>query len=138
MMADSKHPAGHVLQAFHDGELAGILAAEVGRHCGQCEACRAELAELELTEKLLAGFRAPGLPRTIWHRVKPGRRSEPRFKPVFGLAAGAAGIILGILLGPNQTGSETTHNELAWSETVTVWTGSATSPLLAVYQVGRE
>lgn len=137
-MTDSKHPAGHVLQAFHDGELDQILAAEVEEHCGQCETCRAELAELELTVQFLAGSPAPELPRTVWHRVKPGRRSEPRFKPVFGLVAGAAGIVLGILLGPIQTGSETATNELAWSESVTVWTGSETSPLLAVYQTRQE
>lgn len=137
-MTDSKHPAGHVLQAFHDGELGQILAAEVEEHCGQCKTCRAELAELELTVQFLAGSPAPELPRTVWHRVKPGRRSEPRFKPVFGLVAGAAGIVLGILLGPIQTGSETATNELAWSESVTVWTGSATSPLLGVYQTGQE
>lgn len=137
-MTDSKHPAGHMLLAFHDGELDQVLAAEVEEHCGQCEICRAELAELELTEKMLARSPAPELPRTVWHRVKPGRRSEPRFKPVFGLVAGAAGIVLGILLGPIQTGSESATNELAWSENVTVWSASATSPLLAVHQTGQE
>ena len=137
-MTDNAHPAGHVLQAYHDGELDQVQSAEVKRHCEQCEACRTELAELEFTVQLLASSPAPELPRTVWHRVKPGRPTEPRFKPVFGLVAGALGVLLGILLGPIQFDAEKTDDQMAWSETVTVWDVSSSSSLLGVFQTDQD
>ncbi len=137
-MTDSTHPAGHILQAFHDGELDSTLVAEVEAHYEKCEACRAELADLERMEQMLAASPAPELPRTVWHRVRPGRPSEPRFKPAFGLAAGAVGVILGLLLGPVQFNAEKAGTDLALSETVDLWDGGTTSPLLAVYQTDQN
>ena len=139
-MTAIKHPAGHVLQAFHDGELETSAATGVEAHCKQCEVCRAELADLELAEQLLASVPTPELPRTVWHRVQPGREQERelRFKPAFGIAACAAGIILGVLLGPIQLSTEKAGSDPAWSETVTLWYGDTTSSLLAVYQTGQE
>ncbi len=137
-MTDSTHPAGHILQAFHDGELDSSLVADVESHCKKCEACRAELADLERMEQMLAASPAPELPRTIWHRVRPGRPSEPRFKPAFGIAACALGIILGLLLGPVQFNSDKAGSDLALSETVNLWDGGTTSPLLAVYQTSQN
>ena len=139
-MTAFKHPAGHVLQDFHDGELETSAATGVEAHCKQCEVCRAELADLGRTEQLLASVPAPELPRTVWHRVRPGREQERelRFKPAFGIAACAAGIILGVLLGPIQFGAEKAGSDLAWSKTVTLWDGGTTSSLLAVYQTGQE
>jgi len=137
-MTDSTHPAGHILQALHDGELDPSLVAGVESHCAECEACRAELADLERMEQLLAASPVPELPRTVWHRVQPGRRRDSRLKPVFAVAACAAGIILGVLLGPVQFTPEETGTEVAWSETATVWDGSATSSLLGVYLTGQE
>ncbi len=133
-MTESTHPAGHILQAFHDGELDSSLVVGVESHCEKCKACQAELAELEAMELLLAASPAPELPRTVWHRVRPGRPSEPRLKPAFGIAACAVGIILGLLLGPVQFSAEKVGTDLALSETVDLWDGGATSPLLAVFQ----
>ena len=108
-------------------------------HCEQCDACRAELAELDLTEQLLAGAPAPELPRTVWHRVRPGQAPEPRFKPAFGIAACAAGIVLGVLMGPIQFSAEETGTEVAWSGTViALGQRDHVLPLLDVYQTGQD
>lgn len=137
-MTESTHPAGHILQAFHDGELDAVPAAGVEAHCEKCAACRAELADLKIMGQMLAASPAPELPRTVWHRVRPGRPREPRFKPAFGIAAGAVGIILGLLLGPVQFNGDKAGTNLTLSETVDLWDGGATSPLLAVYQTGQN
>ena len=137
-MSHRQHPAGHVLQAFHDGELDAATAAEVASHSEHCAQCRNELAELEQVGRLLVDAPAPELPRTVWHRVRPGRPQESRLKPAFGFAACAAGIALGVLLGPIQFNAETTASEMAWSETVTVWDGGASASLLNVYQYEQE
>lgn len=137
-MTDSTHPAGHVLQAFHDGELESTTVAEVAAHCEKCEACRAELDDLERVQQMLAASPAPELPRTVWHRVRPGQHNEPRFKPAFGIAACAVGIALGILLGPLEFNGENTATDLAWSESVTVWDSGASASLLNVFQYEQE
>ena len=137
-MTDTKHPAGHVLQAYHDGELDPSAAAEVAAHCESCEACRAELAELERVSRVLAGAPAPELPRSVWQRVRPDRAAEARFRPGLAIAACAAGIALGVLLGPIPFGEETTETERAWTETATILGGDATASLLDVYQSGLE
>lgn len=137
-MNNTIHPAGQVLQAFHDGELDTDTKAAVQAHCGQCTECRNEIEELEETTRLLAHSPSPELSRTVWHRVRPGHAREPRFKPVFAFAAGAAGVVLGILLGPVQFNEEIADTQVAWTETVTVWGGSASSTLLDIYQSGQE
>jgi anti-sigma factor RsiW len=137
-MSNTKHPAGHVLQAYHDGELDPPAATEVAAHCERCATCRTELTELRRLDQLLASAPTPELPRTVWHRVRPGQARETRLKPIFAFTACAAGIILGVLLGPITFSTEETRTDLAWSEVVTVWNGSATSSLLAVYQSRQE
>jgi anti-sigma factor RsiW len=137
-MTDKMHPAGHMLQAFHDGELDPTVAADVERHCDQCEACKEELVDLERTEQLLAGSSIPELPHSVWHQVRLGRDRDSRFRPALGIAACAAGIVLGVLLGPVRFTAEETGAELAWLETATVWNGGATSSLLAVYETCQE
>lgn len=140
-MNDSNHPAGHVLQAYHDGELDATAAADVSAHCKDCATCRAELAELDDVGRMLAGAPTPELPRSVWPRVRPERQRESRLRPTFvlaSIAACAAGIVMGILWGPIQFSAEETGTDLAWSETVTVWNGDATSPLLAVYESKEE
>lgn len=138
-MNESKHPAGHVLQAYNDGELDPSAAGEVADHCKHCEICRTELAELEGMGRLLAGIPAPELPKSVWHSVRPGRERESRFiRPALAVAACAAGIIIGVLLGPVKFSAEETVVETAWSETVTVWNVDASSSLLDVYQTEQE
>ncbi len=137
-MTPKNHPEGHVLQAFFDGELKSAVAEEVSAHCQECETCQEELENLRQMSGLLQKSPTPELPRTVWHRVKPTRDTQPRFKPVFGLAACVAGIALGFLLGPIQTDQDTSSNDLAWSENVTVWDTGATSSLLGVYQTTSD
>jgi anti-sigma factor RsiW len=133
-----QHPPGHVLQAYHHDELDPSTAAEVAAHCEGCATCREELTELEQMERLLAGDPTPELPRTVWHRVRPDRTREPRFKPIFAVAACAAGVILGVLIGPLSFALDESSPESAWSETMSVWSGEATVPLLGVFQSGQE
>jgi len=90
------------------------------------------------TALLLAASPAPELPASVWRRVRPSRAREPRFKPVFAITAGAAGVVLGILLGPVRFSAEAVDTQVAWTETVTVWNGGASSTLLDVYQPGQE
>lgn len=132
------HPAGHVLQAFHDGELEASAAADVSAHCEACHVCRAELEELERAEQLLAAYPAPEPPRTVWHRVRPGRERGNRLRPAIGVAACAAGIVLGVLLGPVRFTAEEPGRDSTWAESVTVWNGGASSSLLGVYQTGQD
>lgn len=137
-MNDTKHPAGHVLQAYHDGELDASGSAGVAAHCERCAACRNDLAELAQMADLLAASPAPELPRSVWHRVKPGREPESRLRPVLAFAACAAGIVLGFLVGPVRFVAEEAVAETSWSENVTVWNGEASTSLLAVYQTEQE
>ncbi len=137
-MTDTKHPGGLVLQAHHDAELDASEAAAVAAHCERCEGCRSELSELVRMARLLNAAPVPELPHSVWHRVRPGRSREPRLRPALAFAACAAGIALGVLLGPIRLGSEPGNSEATWTENLTVWSGDATSALLAVYQTGRE
>lgn len=137
-MTGEKHPAGHVLQAYFDGELDAAAVAEVKTHCEQCPACEAELADLGRINRMLAAVPTPELPRSVWRRVRPGSRQEPRFKPAFGFAACAAGIVLGIVLGPVQFGADKANTPVTWSETVTIWDGGASTSLLGVYQSAQD
>lgn len=137
-MKPTDHPVGHVLQAFHDGELGGNERAAVEAHCERCADCRNELAELKKTAALLASAPAPELPRTVWHRIKPNRSREPRLKPAFAFAAGAAGIALGVLIGPIQTTTTAEDDTMTWSESATFWDGATTAPLLEVFPTGQD
>lgn len=50
------HPGGHVtpwLDAYHDGEVAGELRAQIEAHLAACQECRAELDELGDLSNLL-------------------------------------------------------------------------------------
>jgi anti-sigma factor RsiW len=137
-MSKSDHPAGHVLQAFHDGELKQAPADEVGKHLQECELCRAELADLRRVADILQSAPTPEPSGRTWARMQPENRVESRLSPAFVLAACAAGIVLGVLLGPHRFGPDETGTDSAWSETVTVWNGSSTSSLLSVYQTAAE
>lgn len=137
-MTHSKHPAGHILQAFHDGELSPAETTSTVSHCNQCPSCQKVLADLDQLGQLLSSVPEPELPRSVWHHVNPKQKRESRLKPVFAFTACAAGIALGILLGPIQTTSENTTTDLAWSETVSVWNDNATSSLLSVYQTDQN
>ncbi len=137
-MSKAKHPAGPVLQAYHDDELDPVTAAELASHCERCETCRAELAELQRLSGILASTPAPKLARAVWPRVQPGERHGSRFRPAYAIAACAAGILLGVLLGPVRFGEKQAGNELAWMETVTLWDSAASSSLLGVYQSGQD
>ena len=137
-MTKLEHPDGLALQAYHDGELEAPAAAVVADHCAKCAVCRAELDELSSVGRLLAEAPAPALRRPVWPRVRPGRAQESRLRPVLGLAACAAGIVAGVLLGPIRFQTEDVDSDVTWTGSMAVWSGNATSPLLAVYQSEQE
>ncbi len=137
-MSDTEHPAGHVLQAYKDGELDQGEAAEVAEHCEHCASCRTELAELERVGMLLADMPAPELSGSVWPRVMPRTEREWRLKPSLAFAACAAGIILGVLLGPIRFGAKEAINVPELSQSVTIWDGTASTSLLSVYQTDSE
>jgi anti-sigma factor RsiW len=132
------HPEGHILQAYFDGELEAVQADEVQLHCASCDRCRAELTELEKVGAMLASDPDPDLTRPIWNAVRPDRTTEKVFRPALGLAACAAGITIGLIVG---TMGQSTTSEVAdssWTESMTIWNGQATSSLLAVYDNSGE
>lgn len=137
-MTKMEHPAGHVLQAYHDGELAPDRAAAVEAHCDRCAECRSVLDELAAAERLLAAVPAPEMQRSVWSRVDPGRARESRFRPAFALAAGAVGIVIGVLMGPVPDGAGDARETSTWTATVGVWSSGTTSSLLDVFETGQD
>ncbi len=137
-MTRMEHPAGHVLQAYHDGELAADEAAAVRAHCERCAECRGVLEELAAAERLLAACPAPGMPRSVWSRVRPAPARESRFKPVFALAAGLAGVVAGVLMGPLPIGADEVRETTTLTGSVDIWSGGTTSSLLDVFASGED
>lgn len=138
MMPSERHPDGLELQAYFDGELDPAQARAVQAHCETCPECRTELGALSEVSALLLSTPAPELPRPIWGEVRPMGEAEFRFKPLWGAAACAAGIALGVLIGPTSvlTGGDAAETE--WTQTSSLWSGETTSSLLGVYEVTGE
>jgi anti-sigma factor RsiW len=132
------HPEGHILQAYHDGELPAAEAIEVRAHCEVCAECQAQLIDLKMMNSLLGRVEAPAMSGSVWTRIQASEDRSFAIKPVWGLVACAAGIALGFLLGPVQSGQENAASNLAWSDNVTVWNTDATSSLLGVFQITAE
>lgn len=137
-MSEPKHPDALALQACHDGELDPAAATAIAAHCARCAACRTELEELARVAQLLSASTVPELRRSVFPQVRPGRAREARLRPALGFAACAAGIVLGVLLGPIRFHPEATDSDASWTGSLAVWSGDATSPLLAVYRSGQE
>ncbi len=137
-MSNSKHPAGDLLQAFHDGELDLSKAAEIENHCRQCASCTAELTELSRMDHLITSVQAPELPHTVWPQVKPASADESRLRIPLTIAACAAGLAVGILLGPIQLHTSKTISDSIGSQSVTLWDSGTTSSLISVHQSGLE
>lgn len=112
-MSSAKHPAGVMLQAYHDGELSAPLRDSVAAHCEQCEECQTNLADLEHLEALLAGAPTPEWSRTVWHRVRADRVPSTTPRPILAIAATAAGIVMGVVLGPVRLNGEEAGADLA-------------------------
>ncbi len=134
----NSHPEGHILQAYHDGELPAAEAVEVRAHCEACALCQAQLADLKMMNSLLGSVEAPVMSGSVWPRIQVSEDHPNTIKPAWGLAACAAGIALGFLLGPVQSEGDSTATNLAWSENVTVWNTEASSSLLGVFQITAE
>ena len=142
-MKETKHPAGHELQAYHDGELGTDARARLADHCERCARCRAELDELERMDGLLNGLDAPELPRSVWPHVAAAHRSANRGRlgTAFGFAATAAcaaGLAIGILLGPVDFGTESATEVTAWSGPASLLSGGSGSTLFEFYQSSVE
>jgi len=137
-MSENRHPEGHILQAYHDGELEASAAARVAEHCRSCESCRAELESLGELGRLLTATVAPEMSGSVWPRLRQSQTRQIPLKPVFAVAACAAGIVLGVLMGPLQFSDDSATTEVAWTENLNLWNTDSTSSLLGVYESGLE
>ncbi len=137
-MSDSTHPDGYVLQAYHDGELNDEATARIETHCRDCVRCRNELAELQRLDGLLADIDAPELPRPVWPALNGALRKqhEARLGPAFAFSAAAvcaAGITIGILLGPVGKSDQSSTNGTTWEGPSSMWSGGASASLLEIH-----
>ncbi len=137
-MTESKHPEGHILQAFHDQELPAALSRDISDHCETCDVCQAILKDLERVENIFSHTREPSMTHSIWQKVRPEREQKIQVNPVFAMAACLVGIILGVLLGPLQFSPNSQNNDAAWSDNITLWSQDSESLLSSVYQTGTE
>ncbi len=136
-MTPSEHPTGPELQACHDGELEDTRSARIRAHCASCAACRGELEALASVAALLAADPDRAPVRPLWNAVRPGSRGPVplgRMGWGLGLAACAAGIAAGLVFGPVDQATTAATAKSGWTETMTIWNGQATSPLLAVFE----
>jgi anti-sigma factor RsiW len=141
-MTETRHPAGHELQAFFDKELDQAAAEHIAEHCEQCAICRAELTEIERMGALLAATPTPELPRSVWHRVAMARQQKEvplgrAFKWAL-TAACATGVALGLQLGPVKFRVEKSAVEQPSLALETIWGDGSSASLLSVYTANLD
>ena len=142
-MNGNHHPTGPMLQAFFDGELVGAEATKVEAHCRDCDECRGMLAELAAVQDRLKMTGTETMPSSIWPSVaaqvkrEQGQRLGPAF--AFGTAAAcAAGIVMGLLVGTPPTSEQVDGDQVVWTSSSQLWTGSESASLLDVYSSSQE
>jgi anti-sigma factor RsiW len=62
-------PTEQTLSAYHDGELAADMRAEIARHVADCNPCTQFLAELRNISGMFAASSPDGLSQIAWHRL---------------------------------------------------------------------
>jgi len=142
-MNGNDHPLGPVLQAYSDGELVGAEAAAVEVHCGACDECREVLAELAAVQDRLQVAAPEAMPSSIWPAVaaQVKREQGQRLGPAFAMgttAACAAGIVMGLLVGTPPTSEQGDSDQVAWTSSSQLWSGSGSASLLDVYSPSQE
>jgi len=142
-MNGNDHPLGPVLQAYSDGELVGTEATAVEAHCGECDECREVLAQLAAVQDRLQMVGPEAMPSSIWPAVaaQVKREQGQRLGPAFAMgtaAACAAGIVMGLLVGTPPTGEQVDGDQVAWTSSSELWSGSGSASLLDVYSSSQE
>jgi len=128
-----------------DGELSPEEEAKVRDHCRRCESCGRAMDDAIEVRQLLAEEPPPEPLRPVWHGVSrrignKGARS-PRRSFAFhatAAAATAAGILFGLLLGPQQSSTETAWQTETWSEMGTLLAGDAGTTLADLFFADEE
>lgn len=103
----------HQLADYAVGGLSRRARARVEAHLGQCAACRAELAALERTGRLVEQMGLDGAPPATWETVRRALPARPSPAPTPGArltwrwAMGAAAVVLvalaALVLRPQAT-----------------------------------
>jgi anti-sigma factor RsiW len=122
----------HVLDRIHaclDGELAPVEDEAVRAHCRLCAGCGSVFAQNERVQAALiddarAAHDAAVVEPSVWPAVRA--RLRERRRPRFGFvmiatssAAAAAGLVIGVLLGP---GTELFNRSTGQTQASTQWT----------------
>ena len=142
-MNGNDHPQGPVLQAYFDGELSPAEAATVEAHGRVCGECREVLAELAAVQERLAFDRPSTIQAPMWPAVaaRVERESSHRLGPAFtfgAVAACAAGIVLGLLVGTPSASQQASSEQVVWTSASQLWSESGSTSLLDVYSGSRE
>lgn len=137
-MTPHEHPPGLVLQTFFDNELEATEAAAIAEHCASCVSCGKVLAELQRVQDQLQACAPQTNPAPVWSHVadRVGGGTSRRFGPAwtFGtVAACAAGIALGVLLGAPAGNNSVEQSATPWSSTASMLSGEDESSLIDVY-----
>ena len=120
----SMHPSDETLSRLADQSEIERMRSRAGRHAARCERCRGEIAAIEALGEAVRAMAEPALPDAVRVRVAERRRSEGLLAPALvgapavaarndnaprrhwstkkrsAIAAAAAVIVLGALLGP--------------------------------------
>ena len=138
MMTHKEHPDSQRLMAFLHGELAEAEASLVQDHCSSCAECRQVLDGFGAVQNLLQADIADQKPQPVWPVVaremsqNRGRVFSPSF--VFGtVAACAAGIAMGLLMGSPSNTMVTEQGNEAWASANYLWSGTDSPSLFQVF-----
>jgi anti-sigma factor RsiW len=133
-MNHNHHPEEYRLLAFLDEELEAGEASLVRDHLEVCDQCRQTLADFSAVQEMVQCNIPQQTPQPVWSAIATKRsfKNEKNLTPslVFGtLAACAAGIALGFLLGAPQGGNTAVQGTEAWASADYLWS-EADSPSL--------
>ncbi len=133
-MNDTYHPEDDQLLAYHDEELATAEATLIKEHCEVCSLCRQTLTGFAAVQEMIQTNIPDQTPLPVWPAVARGRKDNLHqiITPslVFStIAACAAGIAIGFLLGAPQSGNTMTQGTETWSSVDYLWS-SEDSPSL--------
>ena len=137
---NTNHPESHQLLAFLDGELSKQEANEVKSHADSCPQCQNTLADFSSIQDLVQTAKPQLKPQPVWASVARRREKDQSWQPsvslVFGtVAACAAGLALGLLMGEPKDAGSLVEETKAWASTDYLWSGSDSPSLYNVFSV---
>jgi anti-sigma factor RsiW len=118
-----RHRENHVadrLQALVDGELSREEERTVRDHCRECERCASLLRDAEEVYRRLGDLPPARLEESLWPAVQGhvhGRAAGRNIPLAVGASAmAAAGILIGLWIGPAFAPRSATESETTWAE----------------------